>query len=297
MLVAVTGASGLIGTMLTSALGDAGHRVRRLVRREASSPEEVRWDPAAGTIDPHALDGVHAVMNLAGSNIGARRWTERYKATIYDSRVDSTRLIAETIAATQEPPTLISANAVGYYGSRGDETLTEESEPGTGFFAEVCTAWEQATEPAREAGARVVTTRTGVVISDEGGILPKQALPFKLFVGGRISSGDQWLSWISDRDMIRALMWVLEADIAGPVNFSSPNPVTNREFTRALGEALHRPTLFPVPKFALEILFGSEMVSETLTTSQRVIPKELLESGFEFEEPEIGPALERIYRN
>jgi uncharacterized protein len=263
------------------------------VRREPGRSSEVRWDPAAGRIDAAALEGHDAVVNLAGAGIGDRRWTAKHKAAIRESRVQGTDLLARTLASLDRPPAVLASGAaVGYYGSRGDEELTEESGPGTGFLSRVVQDWETATAPAREAGIRVATLRSGVVLSPRGGALQRQLLPFRLGLGGRLGSGDQWFSWISIDDEVGAIRHVLTNDnVEGPVNVTAPGPVTNAQFTASLGRALRRPTFLPTPTAALWLLFGREMVAEMLLTSHRVLPAVLTASGYSFRHPAVDAAL------
>lgn len=292
MRVVVSGASGLIGTALVPSLRSSGHEVHRLVRREATETDEIRWDPAAGELDASLLQGVDALVNLSGENLG-KRWTDARKRAILDSRVQSTELLARTAAALDpKPSVLVVASAVGIYGDRGDEILTEESAAGAGFLADVVHAWEAAADPAREAGIRVVHLRQGIVISKDGGALKPMLLPFKLGVGGRVGSGKQWWSWIGMDDLVASYAHVLEGDLAGAVNATTPNPATNDQFTKALGSALHRPTVLPVPGFAARTLFG-EMGDAMLLGGQRVLPARLVEAGFDFSAPTIDLALER----
>jgi len=289
--VVVTGSHGLIGSELVAALRAGGHTVTPLVRR-AAGPGEATWDPAAGTIDAAALERHDAVVHLAGVGIGDHRWTPKHKQAVLESRVQGTGLLARTLASlSSPPPVMASGSAVGYYGDRGDEELTERSAPGTGFLADVVQRWEAATAPAADAGIRVAVLRSGVVMSAKGGSLKKQLLPFKAGIGGRIGSGRQYLSWISMTDHVAATRHVLATDsLRGPVNLAAP-PVTNAEFTAALGRVLRRPTVMPVPTVALNVLFGPQMVSEMMLVSQRVLPAALEASGFRFRFPEIEPAL------
>ena len=274
------------------ALEAEGHEVVRLVRRAPEGPNEAEWDPATGTIDVAALAGLQGAVHLSGATIG-RRWTARRKAEILESRVSSTSLLTTTLASLEPRPRIfVCAGGIGIYGDRGDEILTEASSTGTGFLAEVGIAWEDATESARAAGIRVVNLRAGIVLSREGGALERLLTPFRLGLGGRVGSGKQWWSWIALGDFVRAVDFALESDIAGPVNLTSPNPVTNAQFTKALGKALGRPTVFPLPAFAARALFG-EMAEEALLTGQRVLPAKLLGAGFEFEYAELDAALER----
>ena len=256
------------------------------------SADETEWDPETGTIDAAGLAGVDGVVHLSGATIG-RRWTEARKAEILDSRVTSTTLLAKTLAVLDpRPSVLVCAGGIGIYGDRGDEILTDESALGDGFLAEVGAAWENACGPARTAGIRVVNLRGGIVLSRKGGALGRMLTPFRLGVGGRIGSGKQWWSWIAIDDLLGAIRFALEGDLEGPVNIVSPNPVTNEQFTKALGKALGRPTVFPLPAFAARAMFG-EMADEALLTGQRALPARLLDAGFEFDYPELGGALGR----
>lgn len=294
LTVAVTGASGLIGSALVRSLRQDGHRVLRLVRsRPGEGGDEVFWDPARGEIDAAALEGVDAVVHLAGENVGEGPWTAERKRRILESRVKGTRLVAEAVAGLPRPPrVLVSASGTGYYGSRGDERLDEDSGPGTGFLAEVCREWEAAAAPAREAGVRVVSLRTGIVLAAEGGALAKMLLPFRLGVGGKVGSGKQWLSWISLPDVVAVVRFAIESsELRGPVNTAAPGVVTNEEFTRTLGRVLGRPTLFTVPAVALRLALGRDMADDTLLASQRTVPGKLQRAGFHFRHPELEGAL------
>jgi uncharacterized protein (TIGR01777 family) len=292
--VAITGSSGLIGTALIDALTAAGHRSLRVVRGPAGA-DAITWDPAAGTIDGAGLEGIDAVVHLAGAGIGDRRWTDAYKKELVDSRTDSTSLLARTVARLQRPPAvLVSASAVGWYGDRGDEVLDEASAPGTGFLPELCQQWEAAARPAGDAGIRVVHPRSGLVLSTRGGALKKQLPLFKFGLGGRMGSGRQWTSWISLPDEVSALVHLLTADRVGPVNLTTPKPVRNAEFTKALGAAVRRPTALPIPSFGPKLLLGSELAAVLLYEGQRVLPTALEASGFEFRLPTIDRALESL---
>lgn len=292
MKVIVSGASGLLGSAVVPALRSAGHEVLTLVRREPAAPGEIEWSPAEGTLDPASLAGANAIVNLSGATIG-RRWNEERKRQILESRVGTTDLLARTAAGLDpKPSVLVVAGPTGIYGNRGDEVLTEESELGTGFLADVGRAWEAAAQPARDAGIRVVDFRQGIVLSKEGGALERLLLPFKLGLGGRVGSGKQWWSWVGLDDVVGAYRFALESDIAGPVNLVSPNPAANAQLVKALGRALHRPTVFPLPAFAVRTAFGA-MGQELLLDGQRVLPARLLDAGFTFSYPDLDAALER----
>lgn len=291
--VAVTGATGLVGSALVPALLAAGHRVDRVSRRRpAVGTTDIQWEPARGQLDPRALEGVDAVVHLAGETIAALRWTPAVKERIRRSRVDGTRLLAETLGRlTRRPRVLVAVSGVGYYGNRGDTPLTEESLPGSGFLAEVCREWEAAADPARVAGIRVVHPRLGVVLAGQGGALPRMALPFRLGAGGVIGDGRQYWSWIELNDLVRVIELCLALEtLAGPVNAVAPTPVTNREFTRVLGRALGRPTLVPLPALAVRLLLG-EMGQALLLDSARVLPRRLERAGFRFRHPDLEDAL------
>jgi uncharacterized protein len=295
MKVLVTGSHGLVGTALVEALTANKHHVLRLVRASSSSNTNISWDPDAGTIDKHKLEGLDAVLHLAGESIASGRWTEEKKRKIRESRVSGTQLIAKTLAQlSQRPATLISASAIGYYGDRGDELLTEQSRAGTGFLSDVCVEWESATRPASEAGIRVVLTRFGIILDKKGGTLAKMLPPFRMGIGGRVGDGKQWMSWIALDDVIGGLRFVVENQrISGPANFVAPNPVTNAEFTKTLGRVLSRPTLFPVPKFGARLAFG-EMADALLLSSQRVDPVRLKSENYSFRFPALDKALRHI---
>ncbi len=292
MDVAVTGSHGFIASALLPRLRANGHRVVRLVRGEPEGSDDVRWDPAAGTIDAAGLEGVDAAVHLAGAGIGDKRWTPARKRLILDSRTQGTELLARTLAGLARPPrVLLSGSAVGFYGNRGAEELTESSAPGDDFPAQVCQAWEAATAPAEEAGIRVVRLRTGIVLGAHGGVLQRLLLPFKLGLGGRIGSGEQYTSWIALDDHVGAVLHLLgDDDVRGPVNVTAPNPVTNAELTRALGRALHRPTKLPTPLLPLKVVYGSELV-QVLTEGQRVFPRVLEHRGYAFAHAQLDDAL------
>jgi uncharacterized protein (TIGR01777 family) len=297
MRIAVTGSSGFIGTPLMGALRAAGHEAVALVRRAPrAGAHEIGWDPDEDRIDAASLEGVDAAIHLAGVGIGSRRWSAHHRAAVLGSRVRGTRLLARTLAGLGAPPrALLSASAIGFYGNRGSEPLTEVSEGGTGFLADVCRRWEEETEPARDAGIRVVRLRSALVLSSRGGILQRMLLPFRLGLGGRIGDGAQYWSWITLRDEIGALLHLLAAEgVAGPVNLAAPQPVTNLEFTRTLGRVLGRPTPLSVPAPALRLALGREMAEEMVLAGQRVLPEALRTSGFSWSDPVLEPALRSL---
>jgi uncharacterized protein len=295
--ILLSGASGLIGSALVRMWAADQIHPTTLVRRKASSENEISWDLASDSpvSDPSRLENYDAVIHLAGANVASHRWTKKYKREIFDSRVLSTRKLVSLLKTRKHPPkVLLCASATGIYGDRGDELLRDNSPPGSGFLAETCKAWEAAADEARQAGIRVVHPRFGVVLTAEGGALPKMLPPFRMGLGGKLGSGRQWMSWITLRDLTRAITYLMEnQSISGPVNMTAPKPVTNEEFTRALGQALHRPAIFTVPAFALRLGLG-EMADEGLLASVRVVPERLNSSGFTFQDPEIGPALRSI---
>jgi hypothetical protein len=293
--VVVTGASGLIGSALVENLRSDGHDVRTLVRREPRGPDEWQWDPASRSLDTAALEGTDAVVHLAGAGIGDRRWTDDYKQTVLRSRVDGTTTIAEAFATMPEPPSvLLSSSAVGWYGDTGEEAVDESAPCGEGFLADLVRQWEAATGPAEKAGVRVVHARTGVVLASEGGALGKVLPVFKVGLGGRLGSGRQWMSWIALADHITALRFLLDRnDIRGPVNVTAPEPVRNRDYTKAIGRALHRPTLAIVPSAALRAALG-EFADEGVLVSQRVLPARLEDAGFTFTYADVDSALTAI---
>ncbi len=294
--VLISGSTGLIGTALIHTLEAAGHQPVRLVRSDPPDHRDsVNWDPDAGEIGRSELDGIDAVVHLAGEGIATRRWTEAQKARILDSRVRGTTLLAETVAAMDRPPEVfVSGSAIGFYGDRGEERLTEQSSPGDDFVSGVATAWEAATDPLQDSPTRVVHARTGVVLSTSGGVLAPQLLPFKLGLGGPIGSGRQWLSWISIDDATRAILWVLDAGVTGPVNLTAPNPVTNREFAKTLGRVLRRPAVLPTPRPLLWLRFGRELTTTLMESSAHVSPAALLGAGYEFQHPSLEGALRAV---
>jgi hypothetical protein len=286
----------LVGTALTAALRDAGHDVIRLVRREPKPGSgEARWDPEAGYIAPASLEAVGVFVNLTGKNIASGRWTAATRQALYESRVDSTRLLAEAMARLPSPPRLLlSASAIGYYGDRGEAVLDEEAEPGSGFLPSLVGDWEDATKAAADAGVRVVQLRLATVLSPRGGALKTMLTPFRLGLGGPIGDGLQFWSWISIDDAIGAMLHIMDRpELRGPVNVASPSPVTNREFALALGRALRRPALVPVPRLAARMAFG-RMADEVLLASTRVTPRRLTESGYHFEHPTLDEAFDAL---
>jgi uncharacterized protein (TIGR01777 family) len=296
MDVLVSGSHGFIAGGLIPRLRAGGHRVLRLVRGSAEGADDVVWDPDAGTVDAARLEGVDAVVHLAGAGIGDRRWTPARKELVLQSRTRGTGLLARTLAELRDPPrVMVSGSAVGYYGDRGDELLTEDSSPGHDFTADVCRAWEDATAPAEAAGIRVVHVRTGIVLAPHGGVLGRLVLPFKLGLGGRVGSGRQYTSWITLDDEVGAIVHALGTDsVVGALNLTAPNPVTNAELTAALGRALHRPTVVPTPLLPLKAIYGAELVQSLLLDGQRVSSAKLASSGYEFEHPELDGALRAV---
>ncbi len=287
MRVAISGSSGLIGTALCQSLRTDGHEVIRVVRGTPSVPGEVarvQWDPAAGTIDAAGLEGLDAVVHLSGRSIGAKRWTEGEREHLVSSRTDSTGLLARTLASLDQPPSvLLSASAIGFYGDRGDEDLSESSAAGSGFLADLCERWEAATEPAETAGIRVCHLRTGLVLSSRGGFLQRPAQLTKLFLGGPLGSGRQWWSWIDIDDEVGAIRFLLEhPDVAGPVNLTAPCPERNRDFTRAMGRVLRRPAVLPAPAFAIRAVLGRDLADEVILAGQKVLPAVLEAAGYGF---------------
>jgi uncharacterized protein (TIGR01777 family) len=294
MKIVISGASGLIGTQLVAKLSNSGHEVVRLVRRSSKSGE-IQWNPKTGTLDAAALEGVDAVIHLSGAGIGDKRWTSGYRKEILDSRTATTALLATTMASlSRKPSVFLSGSAIGIYGARNDEQLTEVSTHGTGFLAEVCEQWEAAAKPAVDAGVRTVYLRTGIVLSPKGGALKKLLPLFKLGVGGKFGNGKQWQSWISIDDEIGAIEYLLTANVSGAVNLTAPNPVTNAEFTKVLASVLKRPAIVPVPTFAPKILLGGELADALLFTGQRVIPAALNASGYTFKHTTLESALRSL---
>ena len=287
--IAVTGASGLIGSSLVGYLKSQGHTVQRLVRRAAVSSEEITWDPIAGTVDLEALAGVDAVIHLAGAGVSDKRWTKKYKSEILNSRLLGTTTIAKAVAIVK-PQVFISASAIGWYGESGNRAVIESDRVGDDFLAAVCREWESAADLAGDV--RTVKLRTGLVLDPTGGALGKMLPIFRFGLGGKLSNGKQWWSWITLHDQIRAIAFLLENEVSGPVNLTSPNPVTNSEFTAGLARAMHRPALFPVPAIALKIVLGG--FSAEVLGSKKVMPQVLTEAGFTFDYPHISSALEKL---
>ncbi len=294
MKVAVTGGSGLIGSALVPRLRAAGHDVVRLVRRDPAAADEVRWDPARGQLNPADLQGVEAAVHLSGASVG-RRWTQSSRRAIRESRVESTALLAKTLAGLSPvPKVLLSGSAVGFYGDTGDRMVDEDGPRGEGFLAEVVGEWEAATHPAVAAGMRVCRLRTGIVLARQGGALRLQLPIFKLGLGGRLGNGRQYASWITLEDEVAAILFLLTADdVSGPVNLVAPHPVTNREFTKVLARAVHRPAVVVVPPFALRLGLDG-FADEGLLVGQRLAPRVLTEAGFSFRHPDLPAALEAV---
>ncbi len=293
MRIGVTGSTGLIGSALVGHFEDRGHQVHRFIRpgTEADAPD-VTWDPTTGALSG-PVEGIDAVVHLAGESIAGGRWTPARKTAIATSRIQGTRKLSESLAKLDKRPhTLVAASAIGYYGNRGDDRLTESSGPGDTFLSTVAKSWEEAASPAVDASIRVVNLRIGMVISADGGALAEMLTPFRLGVGGPLGSGDQWMSWIALEDLVGVVSYVLDdRTISGPVNAVAPNPVTNRTFARTLGRVIHRPAILPLPSFAIEVLFG-EMGRELLLASTRVIPEKLARAGYEYRHPHVEGALE-----
>ena len=296
MQIAITGASGLIGRALGTTLREDGHGVRPVTRGGAGDGDAIGWDPVAGTIDAAALEGIDAVVHLAGEPIAAGPWTAKQRAKIGDSRSEGTTLLAHTLASLDRPPAvLLSGSAVGAYGNRGDEVLTEASALGTGFLPDVCRDWEAATATAAAAGIRVANLRTGIVLAGKGGALGAQLPIFKLGLGGKAGDGTQWMPWIALSDEVAAIRFLLESDVAGPVNLVSPQPVTNRDFTKALGRALHRPTVLTVPRLVRHLPIGiGDLLGSLLFDSLRVEPGVLTAAGFTPRHTDLDEALGSI---
>jgi uncharacterized protein (TIGR01777 family) len=289
--VVLTGASGLLGPALAASFRSDGHQVVRLVRRPPAAPDEASWDPRAGTVDAGALTGAGLVVHLAGVGLGSRPWTPDHRRAVLDSRVQGTTTIAKAVAE-HRVPTLVSASGVGYYGNPGDAVCDEDSPRGTTYVADVAAAWEACTDPAAEAGARVVPVRTGVVVSARGGAYGTLLPLFRLGLGGKLGSGRQWWSWVAIDDYVRAVRFVVDSGLAGPVNVTAPEPLTNAQMTDAMGRVLHRPTVFTAPGWAMKVALRDFAVD--LLGGQRVVPRRLLDAGFEFAHPTFEPALREV---
>lgn len=296
MKIVIAGASGLVGNALVAALRADGHDVLRLVRRAARAPDEIAWDPARGEIDRERISGVDAVVNLAGENLGAGRWTAARRERILRSRIDATRtLVAAVLGAAVKPTVFVNASAVGFYGDRGDEVLNEESTRGTGFLPDVCAAWEGAAARVGELGVRTVMLRFGVILAREGGALAKMLPLFRLGLGGPMGTGRQWMSWISLDDAVGAIGLALRDDrVRGPVNVVAPAPVTNADFTRELARAVRRPAFLPAPAWALRLALGKGMADEALLGSTRAAPRVLERVGYAFRHPTLAAALQAV---
>ena len=296
MHIAITGSTGLVGLALKSKLIDNGHSITSIGRRRANGDDShVTWDPAKSQLDAQPLNGCDAVVHLAGENIASARWSDTMKARIRDSRVGGTRLLSESLAKLSSPPkVLVAASAIGFYGDRGDEMLSEDSPPGDDFLAEVCQQWEDAANPLHDVGTRIVHLRIGVVLAKEGGALEKMLTPFRLGVGGVVGNGRQYWSWIAIDDVVGAIQHaIVHETVTGPVNTVAPDPPTNREFTKALGKVLGRPTIFPMPAFVAKIMLG-EMAESLLLASTRVSSQKLIESGYKFQHRELEGALRHL---
>ena len=293
--IAITGASGLIGTALAQHLTTQGHRVVRFTRRTSSGSDSIAWNPKTGSIEADKLRGVDAVVHLAGAGIGDKRWTTDYKREILESRTKSTALLASTLADLSDgPKILLSGSAIGIYGESESATFTEESPAGSGFLADVCVQWEAASAPAEKAGVRVAHLRTGIVLSPKGGALKKLLPLFKLGAGGRMGSGRQWQSWISIDDEIAAIEHLLTSSVTGAINLTAPKPVTQAEFTKTLAKVLKRPSFVPVPSFGPKLLLGSELADALLFTGQKVLPTVLERDGFRFAHADLESALRHL---
>lgn len=297
MKVLITGASGLIGKALQRSFEEKGWEMLLASRNEPKDDKHIKWTVEDGFSQPERLEGIDGVVHLAGESVNGLRWTDEKKKAIRDSRVIGTRNVVDAISKLNDKPKVfVASSAIGFYGERGDEELTESSSPGTGFLPEVCKEWEAESRRAEDAGIRTVLLRTGIVLSKDGGALGTMLTPFKLGVGGVVGSGKQWMSWISLEDQVAIINFVIENEnIRGAVNAVSPNPATNEEFTKTLGDVLYRPTILPLPEFAVSMLFG-EMGDALLLASTKVTPKRLLDAGFEFKYPELKPAIENALR-
>lgn len=305
MRILISGSTGFVGTALVEKLSREGHTVARLVRRGTQrmaaaagrEVQEVRWDPVAGDFDAAAAEGANALVHLAGASIAGGRWNAARKQLLRTSRIDATRHLIGALAKLQRPPrVIVAASAIGFYGNRGEESLTEASAPGNDFLAGLCREWEAEAAGAAEFGARVVHARFGIILAEDGGALPRMAMPIKLGVGGRLGSGRQWMSWATLEEAVRIVEFALaNPALTGPVNVVTPNPARNGEFTKVLARTLHRPALFPAPEFALRLALG-EMADALLLISQNVVPSKLLAAGYSFLQPDLAAALAAVYR-
>ena len=294
--ILISGSHGLVGSALVKSLATEGHEVVRLVRHGgAAGSAEVAWHPEKGVIDTEHLEGLDAVVHLAGESIAAGRWTSEKKRAILESRVKGTTLLSQSLAKLSRPPAVfVSASAIGYYGDRGDEQLTEQSAPGSGFLADVCREWENATTPASEKGIRTVLARFGIILAENGGALRQMLTPFRLGIGGRVGDGKQWMSWVALEDVVNAIRFsIYDNFISGPVNIVAPFPVTNAEFTKTLGSVLRRPTILPIPGFSVRLAFG-EMGDALLLSSQRVEPAVLKARGYSSQWPRLELTLRKL---
>ena len=298
MRIAVTGSTGLIGKALLTHLHDNGHDTVALVRRTPRSPAEIQWDPSQGVLNAQDLEGVNAVVHLAGAGIGDQRWTDSYKKEILESRTKSTALLAQRLSELQQAPTVfLSGSAIGIYGPRESEELGEDATHGSTFLADVCEQWEDAAAPAIAAGIRTAFLRTGIVLSTQGGALKKQLPLFKIGAGGKFGNGKQWQSWISMTDEVRAITHLLTSTLAGPVNLTAPTPVTNAEFTKTLAKVLRKPAFMAIPPIGPKLLLGSELADALLFTGQRVVPNALLADGFRFSHSTLEEALRNLLKS
>lgn len=291
--VVVTGSSGLVGTRLRASLREAGCTVVPLRHGKQGDPD-AEWNPATGWIEHRRLEGADAIVHLAGASIADGRWTDERKRVLWDSRIDGTRLLVDALTRLERPPkVLVSASAVGYYGDRDDQKLDEDAEPGSGFLAELCVQWEAEARRAETLGLRVAMVRTGLVMSGKGGLLPRMVTPFRMGLGAKLGSGEQWMSWIGLDDLVRIYVALLQNELEGPFNACAPAPVRNAEFTDALADALNRFAVLSIPDFVLDVAAGPERAEELLLASQRAVPRRLQEAGFNFEAPSIHKGLRR----